>query len=295
MSLVQYVPTNTIVHRLDPRVKLALVPFVLVVSLILAHPLYLLIGVVAIIGAWVYIRAPLAYASRMLVVILIFLVMIVGIQGMFYHQRTSSYDVKDEARIVFLDLIPANLRSGPLGNVFGAADDPDRGLVLYEVGVIFGLMLTLRFGCIVAIMPLVTMTTPLTDLMLALTKIRVPWKISYLVVTSFRFVPLLMSQTDTILNAQKLRGLSVEKANLIKRITAYAPLAVPVILGAFRNSELLEMVLAVRGFTNVTERTTLYEIRWRPIDTAAVVAMGIVVIVSIGLRVTGIAGLPASL
>jgi energy-coupling factor transport system permease protein len=167
---------------------------------------------------------------------------------MFYYQRSGSYDLAKASREVFVDLIPASLRVGLVARLFGAADSPSRLLVLYKAGVVFGVMLAMRLGC--------------------------------------------MSQTDTILNAQKLRGLAVEKSNLVKRITAYAPLAVPVILGAFRNSEQLEIVLACRGFMDVTERTTLYEITWQPSDWLAMAVMAAVILVSIGLRVTGLAALP---
>ena len=293
MSLVQYVPTDKFIHHLDPRTKLALIPFVLVLSLVLEHPLFLLILLVCIMGTWIYIRAPLAYVKQLLIMIVIFMVMIVLIQGLFFHQRTASYGVAEADRAVFVDLIPSFLRVGPIERIFGAADQGDRALVLYRVGVIFGITLGLQLACIVSIMPLVTMTTSLTDLMLALAKLRIPWTYAYLVVTSFRFVPLLMSQTDTILSAQKLRGLAVEKANLVRRITAYAPLAVPVILGAFRNSEQLEAVLACRGFINVKERTTLYEIGWQRRDSVALTVMFLGILVSVGLRVTGIASLPS--
>jgi energy-coupling factor transport system permease protein len=292
MSLVQYVPSNTFIHRLDPRVKLAALPCVTLLSVILAHPVYLAALLGCILLAWLYIRAPFAYVSRIIILILVFLVMIVLIQGMFYYQRSGAYDTAAASREVFVDLLPADLRVGLIARIFGAADDPSRLLVLYREGVVFGVMLAMRLGCIVSIMPLLTMTTPLTDLMLALVKLRVPWKFAYLVTTAFRFVPLLMSQTDTILNAQKLRGLAVEKSNLVKRITAYAPLAVPVILGAFRNSEQLEMVLACRGFTDVTERTTLYEIRWQTHDSVAVGAMALLTLAAVGLRVVGVASLP---
>ena len=292
MSLVQYVPTDTFIHRLDPRTKLAAIPIVLVLSLILEHPLYLFILLLAVMGTWLYIRAPFSYVKRLLIMLAIFMVMIVLIQGLFFHQRSASYGAADADRTVLVDLIPSFLRVGAIERVFGSADDAERSLVLYRAGVIFGVTLGLRLASIVSIMPLLTMTTSLTDLMLALAKLRLPWTYSYLVVTSFRFVPLLMSQTDTILSAQKLRGLAVEKANLVRRITAYAPLAVPVILGAFRNSEQLEAVLACRGFINVTERTTLYEIGWQRRDSVALALMLILILVSLALRVTGIASLP---
>jgi energy-coupling factor transport system permease protein len=292
MSLVQYVPTDTFIHRLDPRTKLAAIPIVLILSLVLEHPLYLFILLLAVMGTWFFIRAPFAYVKRLLIMLALFMVMIVLIQGLFFHQRSASYGATDADRTVWVDLIPSFLRVGAIERTFGAADDVERSLVLYRAGVIFGVTLGLRLACIVSIMPLLTMTTSLTDLMLALAKLRLPWTYSYLIVTSFRFVPLLMSQTDTILSAQKLRGLAVEKANLVRRITAYAPLAVPVILGAFRNSEQLEAVLACRGFINVTERTTLYEIGWQRRDSIALAIMLLLILVSLALRVTGIASLP---
>lgn len=301
MSLVQYIPTNTILHRLDPRVKLLLVPFVITMAFVLSKPLTLLAMVLIILGAWIYIKAPFSHLQSMLTVIGFLMLFITIMQGLFYTQRSSEYgtgsifsrdeqpsEVDTPAQEILVDLIPRGLRSTDfVTNLFGDPDKPDRALVLYKEGVLLGLTLGLRLANIVLIMPLITMTTSLTDLMLALTKLYVPWTIAYLVVISFRFVPVLMNQMDTILSAQKLRGLDVEKANIVKRITAYAPLAIPVILGAFKDSEQLEMVLAVRGFTtDIVNRTTLYEIAWERKDTIAVALMASVVVISIGLRLT---------
>jgi energy-coupling factor transport system permease protein len=298
MSLVQYVPTNTFIHRLDPRTKLVIILFVLALAFTLQSLIALLILMAAILGSWLYVKAPFSYISKTLTVLIVLTIFITLIQGFFYSQRTEFYEKtysddtsttvtgdEVEGEIETIDLIPARFRVGLIAKWFGPSDKPDRAFILYKEGVLFGLTLGLRLGSIISVMPLITMTTPLTDLMLALVKLRVSWTISYIFITSFRFVPLLMSQTDTILNAQKLRGLAVEKANLIKRITAYAPLAIPVILGAFRNSEQLEIVLATRGFTDITNRTSLYEIGWENRDTVAVSVMGFVFVLAIVFRI----------
>jgi len=279
MSLIQYIPGNTLLHRLDPRAKLAFIPFIIALAFILNQPLLLAILVVMIFACWLYVRAPISYMARMIGIILVLTIFITIIQGIFYSQRSSEYNLNNQVNSNTIeeskkiDLIPKSLREGKLREWFGGPEDENRLLTLNSEGVILGLTLGMRLGSIISIVPLITMTTPLTDLMLAMVKMKIPWNISYLVVTSFRFVPLLMNQTDTILNAQKLRGLSIEKAGLYKRMTAYAPLAIPVILGAFRSSDQLEMVLECRGFTNIIERTSLYEIGWKTIDTIFVIAM----------------------
>ena len=77
------------------------------------------------------------------------------------------------------------LRVSVVEEWFGSADDPDRSFVLFKDGVILGITLGLRLGCIIAIMPLVTMTTSLTDLMLALVKLKVP--LDYRLFSSYQF------------------------------------------------------------------------------------------------------------
>lgn len=258
-KLVQYIPRKTFIHRLDPRVKLAVIPIVLALSFVLAHPVALLALVLVLYLAWFWVRAPLDYVQGLLVVTVFLMVFITVIQGLFWPGPDGIAVVK-------------------VGSV-----------ALYKAGLLRGLAMGLRLAAIISVMPLITMTTPMADLMLALVSLGSPWQIAYIVLTAFRFVPLLMGQADTVLSAQKLRGLNIEKASLPRRIMAYAPLAVPVILGAFRSSEQLEMVLECRGFgANLERRTSLYEIKWKSSDTAALALLSIVLLAAVAARVFGI-------
>lgn len=258
-KLVQYIPRETTIHRLDPRVKLAVIPVVLILSFVLAHPLALLGLVLLLYAAWAWVRAPLDYVRGLLVMTLFLMLFITIIQGLFWQGADGV----------------AVLKVGSVG--------------LYRAGLLRGVAMGLRLAAIISVMPLVTMTTPMADLMLALVSFGIPWQIAYIVLTAFRFVPLLTGQADTVLNAQKLRGLNIEKANIVRRIMAYAPLAVPVILGAFRSSEQLEMVLECRGFgTNLDQRSSLYEIKWKQSDTIAIALLLLALAAAITARILGI-------
>ncbi len=257
-KLVQYISRDTPVNRLDPRVKLAAIPLVLILSFVLANPLALLALVLLIYAAWAWVRAPFDYVRGLLTATFFLMLFITVVQGLFWA-----------------------------GN--GEALLSIGAVHIYRAGLLRGLAMGLRLAAITSIMPLVTMTTSMADLMLALVSLGISWQISYIVLTAFRFVPMLTGQADTVLSAQKLRGLNVEKANLVRRIMSYAPLAVPVILGAFRSSEQLEMVLECRGFgANLERRTSLYKIAWRRSDTIALVLFGLVLVLAIAARILGI-------
>ncbi|MCL4459625.1 MAG: energy-coupling factor transporter transmembrane protein EcfT [Chloroflexi bacterium] len=280
--LVQYVPGNTAVHRLDPRTKLAMAAVVLILAFLFDNAFLLLGLFLAVLAIWIWIKAPMDFVRNLFIALIAFMIFIVLIQGLFWQgaQRT-----------VLIDLFPSWSRVGPIARIIGESWDPHRGGILVREGVIFGISLGFRLGAVLTIMPLITMTTQVQDLTLALESMGVPWRIAYIVLTTFRFIPVLLAQTNTILNAQKLRGLEVEKAGLVKKVTAYAPLAVPVILGAFRNSEQLEMVLECRGFAQATNRTSLYEIVWKREDTVAILLFVLLIVVAIYLRLAGYAGL----
>ena len=274
-KLIQYIPGKSLLYRMDPRNKLALAGTFLVMAFLFSRIEYLAAVFILVVILWIAVKAPTSLMRSMLMIMLVFSIFIIIIQGLFFNGPT---------RTPLLDLLPAAARQGWVANTFGAAGDPARSLVLSKEGVLFGAALTLRLGIVLSIMPIITMITPIKDLSLAVERLGAPWQISYLVLTTFRFLPLLVNQTNTILNAQKLRGLDVEKANLVKRITAYAPLAIPVILGAFRDSQQLEFVLECRGFSSAGKRTSLYDINWKKEDTLILIGLILVLAAAVLLR-----------
>jgi len=159
-------------------------------------------------------------------------------------------------------------------------------LKLTVEGLAYGLMTIFRTLTLILVIPLVIFTTDLNTLIAGLVRIRVSYKVAFVFSATLRFVPLLLQGINSIIEAQRLRGLALEKMNLLRRLVVYSRIAVPLILGAMAESQQIEVVLAARAFSGSSKRTYLHEISLRPGDYAVLAVCGIVLAIAILLRVT---------
>jgi len=137
---------------------------------------------------------------------------------------------------------------------------------LYWEGVVFGFVVVFRLLSPLYAMPLVVMTTDVNDLVVGLTRLRVPYKVAFIFSITLRFVPFIFGEIDAIMEAQRLRGLALEKMNFIRRIPVFASLAVPLILGSLLKAQTLDVVLQSKAFSGSPKRTYLTELHLRAID-----------------------------
>jgi energy-coupling factor transport system permease protein len=103
---------------------------------------------------------------------------------------------------------------------------------------------------------------------LALEQSRVPYEFSFAFTTAVRFVPVLAEEAQTIMDAQKARGLELEKGNFMKRIRNYVPVLIPLIVSAIRRSLELAEAMESRAWGATKKRTNLYELKLRKGDYA---------------------------
>jgi energy-coupling factor transport system permease protein len=100
---------------------------------------------------------------------------------------------------------------------------------------------------------------------------KVPYKIAFIFSSTLRFFPLLFSDIGMIVQAQRLRGLAMEKMNIFLRVKVYAKVAVPLILGAMVQSQQLEIVLQSKAFSGDPDRTYLHESILSPLDYSVLI------------------------
>ena len=139
-------------------------------------------------------------------------------------------------------------------------------VTLYWEGLVFGLMVVFRFLSPLLTMPLVVLTTDINDLVLGLVKMRVPYKVAFIFSITLRFVPFIFGEIDAIMEAQRLRGLALERMSFFRRIPVFASLAVPLIIGSLLKAQTLDVVLQSKAFSGSPDRTYMTDIRLRPID-----------------------------
>ena len=224
-SFSLYIERDSAVHRLHPMTKLALVALCLVLGLFLPGlwSTYVALALLILpLAAWAGILLPFLSAllkTALPVVISLFLV-----QGLFWPGGTP---------IVSL---------GPLS--------------LKQEGLYFAIRSAGRFLMIISSFLLLTFTTRPDGLMLALRQRGFPNSIAYIMLATLQIVPRFQAKANTILDAQRSRGLETE-GNLLVRFRALLPLIQPLLLGSIVDIEERAIALEVRAFGRQGPKTSV--------------------------------------
>jgi energy-coupling factor transport system permease protein len=220
-----FIPRVSGMHRLHPLTKLALAGLGLVLGLFLP-------GIWLTYAAFVALILPLAmwgkvlqpFINAVLKTVLPFAVSLVLVQGLFWPGGTPVLEV------------------GPLS--------------FKEEGLFFAARGTGRILMVVSSFLLLTFTTRADELMLTLSQNGVPNSIAYIMLTTLQIVPRFQAKANTILDAQRSRGLETE-GSLMTRARALLPLVQPLLLGSIVDIEERTIALEVRAFGRPGPKTTL--------------------------------------
>ncbi len=149
---------------------------------------------------------------------------------------------------------------------FQGITPPVDTLVEYLVLLERAAAMTLRFVVLIASFSVFFLTTSPDHLGLALQQSRIPYEFCFAFTTAVRFVPVLADEAQTIMDAQKARGLELERGNLLKRVKNYIPILIPLIVNAIRRSLELAESMESRAWGASEKRTNLYELKLRRAD-----------------------------
>lgn len=246
ITLGQFFPGRSPIHRLDPRTKIILAAFFIVAVFVASNPVSFLV---------------LAVATLILI----------AISGI-----SLKVILKSIKPIVFILLFTAIL------NIFMTKGD-GAPLVsfwvinIYTEGIARAIMMALRvIILIVGTSILLTYTTSpisLTDgleaLLSPLKKIKVPvHTFAMMMSIALRFIPTLVEETDKIMNAQKSRGADFTSGSLVQRAKALIPLLVPLFVSSFKRAEELATAMECRCYRGDKNRTKLVKLEYKGIDFA---------------------------
>ena len=145
--------------------------------------------------------------------------------------------------------------------------------------------MTLRFIVLVEAFSVFFLTTSPDHLGLALEQTHVPYEFAFAFTTAVRFVPVLAEEAQTIMDAQKARGLELEKGGFLKRIRNYVPVLIPLIVSAIRRSLELAEAMESRAWGATKKRTNLYALKLHRSDFALLSITIGVLVVSICVRI----------
>jgi energy-coupling factor transport system permease protein len=158
------------------------------------------------------------------------------------------------------------------------------GYTITAVNVENAFALTLRFVVLVESFSVFFLTTSPDHLGLALEESRVPYEFAFAFTTAVRFVPVLAEEAQTIMDAQKARGLELEKGGLLKRIRNYIPVLIPLIVSAIRRSLELAEAMESRAWGAVKKRTNLYLLKLHRGDYALIAITAVILAAAIYVR-----------
>lgn len=260
ITLGQYYPVDSVIHRLDPRTKL-FGTMVFIASLFVAD------------NIWGYVVATLVLAAVIRLSQVPFRFMVRGLRAIL---------------LLLLISISFNLFLTP-GEVLVQIWI----LKLTREGLRLAFFMGLRLIYLVigsSVMTLTTTPNQLTDGLEKglgfLKRVGVPvHEVAMMMSIALRFIPILVEETDKIMKAQTARGADFESGGLIKRAKAMVPLLVPLFISAFRRATDLAMAMEARCYRGGEGRTKMKPLVYRPADHNAYMIFALYFVVIIASRV----------
>ncbi len=254
ITIGQYFPGDSIVHRLDPRIKIILT-FILIISLFSASNVkgYSLCAVF-VLGQLILSRVPIKYIFKGLRPLLVILLLTIFV-NMFMVEGRIIYSI-------------------------GPFDITWEGLM--QAGRMAARLVLLVMGA--SLLTLTTSPIALTD---GIEKLLNPFRglglpaheLAMMMTIALRFIPTLLDEADKIMKAQMARGADFESGNLLKRAKNLVPLLVPLFISAFRRADELALAMESRCYRGGENRTRLKVLRLLGIDYIAL-TLGVAVLLT---------------
>ncbi|MBQ8686029.1 MAG: energy-coupling factor transporter transmembrane protein EcfT [Clostridia bacterium] len=250
VSFGQYYPSDSFVHKCDPRTKLLFL-IAYIVAVFLAKNFYAL-GACAVVFVMVAALSGVPFRSLLRSVkAVLFLLIFTALLNLFFHSGET---------VLFSWWIVKITKEAVYFTVFFAAR-----LFLLVLGS--------------AILTLTTTPVALTDGIESLLKplkwIRFPvHELALIMSIALRFIPILTDETGRIMNAQKARGADFETGGLIKRVKAIVPILIPLLISAFRRADELGDAMDARCYSGSKVRTKYKKLKytWRDLLAALLIA-----------------------
>ena len=260
ITLGQYFPGNSAIHRLDPRMMIILTLVYIAMLFAVSNPISLPIALAVPIVAFAISKIPIGMALKTLKP-MIPIVLFTAVLNMFFVDgvvlwQWSFFRITVEG--------------------------------LYFAGMMAMRILLLVLGT--ALLTYTTSPISLTDgierLLSPLKRIHFPaHELAMMMTIALRFIPTLIEETDKIMSAQKARGADLESGGLIQRAKALIPILIPLFVSAFRRAEDLALAMECRCYRGGEGRTRMKQLHLGGIDwvCAGVMAAGLAGIILINI------------
>ena len=237
ITIGQYFPGKSVLHRLDPRMKILLTVGYIVMLFTVSNPFGLCVGILFLIFAYAISGIP---------------------------PRMITKSLKPVIPIIIFTTVL---------NMFFVKGDPLFDWWIFHIsrqGLLTAVVMTIRIICLIAGTSLLTYTTSpitLTDglerLMKPLKKVHFPvHELSMMMTIALRFIPTLIEETDKIMSAQKARGADLESGGIMQRARALVPILIPLFVSAFRRADELALAMECRCYRGDVGRTRMKQLHY---------------------------------
>jgi len=242
ITMGQYIPGNSLLHRADPRTKI-IWTVLLLIALFTANNIYGFVMMIALVGIILIIsEIKASYTLRGIKPLLIILIITSLINIFTYPGNTV--------------LVSAGSFRITLEGIFQA------------------IIIALRLSLMVIIGSVLTLTTTpiaLTDglekLMRPLKKLKIPvHEMAMMMSIALRFIPTLLEETDRIIKAQSSRGADFDTGNFIEKAKSFIPVLIPLFVSAFKRAEELATAMESRCYRGDIGRTRMKELAYTKDD-----------------------------
>ncbi|SFJ38778.1 energy-coupling factor transporter transmembrane component T family protein [Thermoflavimicrobium dichotomicum] len=247
IAIGQYIPGQSLIHRLDPRAKLLFV-FAYMILVFFSNHLYSY----TFLLAFTFVAMFLSRISlRIFLLALKPILFLIGFTMIFH---------------LFLTKGGAVLIQLPI-------------MTVYEEGLKQTVFISIRFILLVIMASLLTFTTSPMDLTDAFESLLKPFtrlglpvhEFALMMSIALRFIPTLWDETEKIKKAQMARGADFESGNILRRAKSYIPVLIPLFISAFRRAEELALAMEARGYKGGEGRTKLRELHYTHYDVWLVI------------------------
>ena len=256
LTFGQYYPADSIIHRLDPRVKL-MGTMIFIVCVFLAGNIFSIAVVTVFLVAMIIMcKVPLSFMVKGLRPIVMLLI-VAGVFNLFLTPGNVLFQVW----------------------IFHITDVGIKNCIFMIIRMVYLIVGT-------SIMTLTTTPNQLTDGLEKslgfLNKIRIPvHEIAMMMSIALRFTPILVEETDKIMKAQMARGTDFESGNIFKRAKNMVPILVPLFVSAFRRANDLALAMEARCYNGGEGRTKMKPLKYRPDDRTGYLVVALFLIVTI--------------
>lgn len=235
ITIGQYFPGSSAVHRLDPRFKI-IITGVFIAMLFSAEGFIALgVGIIFLIISFVLSKIPMKLMMKSIkpIVPIIFFTSVLNI---FFLDGVTVY------RLGFIKITDEGLRTSAF-------------MVIRIIALIMGSsLLTYTTSPI-------TLTDAIERLLSPLKRVKLPvHELAMMMTIALRFIPTLIEETDKIISAQKARGADMESGSLMQRAKALTPILIPLFVSAFRRAEELAVAMECRCYQGGDGRTRLRQL-----------------------------------